>query len=83
VVWGKSADNIVWGNAEGFDNIVWGNSADNIVWGNSGDDNIVWGNSAGDGDYGDDTAEYESFDATVWEALFDAPLFTGQEGGLQ
>jgi serine protease AprX len=84
VVWGKSADdNIVWGNAEGFDNIVWGNSADNIVWGNSADDNIVWGNSAGDGDYGDDTAEYESFDATVWEALFDVPLFTGQEGGLQ
>ena len=86
VVWGKSGDdNIVWGNAEGLDNIVWGNSdGDNIVWGNSGDDNIVWGNSAGDGDdYGDDTAENESFDATVWESLFDVPLFTAnQEGGL-
>ncbi|HET9705007.1 MAG TPA: S8 family serine peptidase [Vicinamibacterales bacterium] len=86
VVWGKSADdNIVWGNAEGLDNIVWGNSdGDNIVWGNSADDNIVWGNSAGDRDYGDDTAEYQSFDATVWESLFDVPLFTAnQEGGLQ
>jgi serine protease AprX len=86
IVWGNSADdNIVWGNAEGIDNIVWGNSADddNIVWGNSFDDNIVWGNSADDdpGIFGDDTAEYDSFDPTVWEGLFDTPLFIPTAGG--
>lgn len=80
IVWGNTdADNIVWGNAEGIDNIVWGNSAaDNIVWGNSSDlDNISWGNSAGDGDeFGDDTAEVEAFDPSVWEDLFSFEPFT-------
>ena len=74
IVWGNSdGDNIVWGNAEGIDNIVWGNSSDdNIVWGNSGVENISWGYTTGDGDdFGDDTAEYESFDPSVWEGLFD------------
>jgi serine protease AprX len=92
IVWGNSDDdNIVWGNAEDAENIVWGNSADgdNIVWGSSTvDENISWGNSAGDGeDFGDDTAEYESFDPTVWEDLFEIPLFPPsdppQEGGQQ
>jgi serine protease AprX len=92
IVWGNSEDdNIVWGNAEDAENIVWGNSADgdNIVWGSSTvDENISWGNSAGDGeDFGDDTAEYESFDPTVWEDLFEIPLFPPsdppQEGGQQ
>ncbi len=93
VVWGVAADdNIVWGNAEGIDNIVWGNASfgDNIVWGNSSlDDNVTWGNSAGDEEiFGDDTAEYDSFDPTVWEDLFDAPAAPpaattpSQEGGL-
>ncbi len=84
IVWGNTSDdNIVWGNAEGLDNIVWGNSSDdNIVWGNTGDDNIVWGNSAVDaGDYGDDTAEVDSFDPSVWESLFDIPLFTPTSSG--
>jgi serine protease AprX len=79
IVWGNTSDdNIVWGNAEGIDNIVWGNAADdNIVWGNSGDENISWGSAAGDGDeFGDDTAEIESFDPSVWESLFDVPLIT-------
>jgi hypothetical protein len=80
IVWGNTSDdNIVWGNAEGIDNIVWGNSdsVDNIVWGNSADDNITWGNSAdGEDEFGDDTAEIESFDPSVWESLFDVPLFT-------
>jgi serine protease AprX len=75
VVWGNTDDeNVVWGNAEGIENIVWGNSADeNVVWGNSGDDNdnISWGNSVGDGDeFGDDTAELETFDPLAWEDLF-------------
>jgi len=80
IVWGNTSDdNIVWGNAEGIDNIVWGNtSMDNIVWGNSGDDNISWGNAAADDGewFGDDTSEINSFDPTVWESLFDVPLFT-------
>jgi len=79
VVWGNtSGDNIVWGNAEGLDNIVWGNATgDNVVWGNNGDDNITWGSAAGDEDeFGDDTAEVESFDPSVWESLFDVPLIT-------
>jgi serine protease AprX len=79
IVWGNSGDdNIVWGNAEGLDNIVWGNSGDdNIVWGNGSDDNIVWGNSAVDGaEFGDDTSEVNSFDPSVWESLFEIPLFT-------
>jgi len=90
VVWGNTSDdNIVWGNAEGLDNIVWGNTSmlDNIVWGNSADDNITWGNAAGDGDeFGDDTAEVESFDPSVWESLFDVPLITipgSTSGGVQ
>jgi serine protease AprX len=86
IVWGNADDdNIVWGNAEGIDNIVWGNAGDdNIVWGNSDDDNIVWGNTAGDGDeFGDDTAEIESFDPSVWESLFDVPLLTTSGGGGQ
>jgi serine protease AprX len=91
VVWGNfDDDNIVWGNAEGIDNIVWGNTSaeDNVVWGNSdGGDNITWGNTAGDGEnFGDDTAEYESFDPTVWEGLFDlewpTASTTSPEGGL-
>jgi len=86
IVWGYVADdNIVWGNADGLDNIVWGNavSVDNIVWGNSaGADNISWGNAAGDGDeFGDDTAEIESFDPSVWESLFDVPLITSTTTG--
>lgn len=83
IAWGNTDDeNIVWGNAEGIDNIVWGNSDDeNVVWGNSGDDsdNISWGNSAGDGDdFGDDTAELETFDPLVFEDLFggELPLLT-------
>jgi serine protease AprX len=80
IVWGNSDDdNIVWGNAEGVDNIVWGNSGDdNIVWGNSGVENISWGNAAEDDVefFGDDTAEIESFDPSVWEGLFDVPLIT-------
>jgi serine protease AprX len=89
IVWGNSGDdNIVWGNAEGLDNIVWGNSEldnivwgntgdDNIVWGNAGDDNIVWGNSAaGEVEFGDDTSEVDAFDPSVWESLFEIPLFT-------
>ena len=72
IVWGQYFDNIVWGNAEGLDNIVWGNfdALDNIVWGNSDGDNIVWGNSAMDQSFGDDIAEVDSFDATVWDDLF-------------
>ncbi len=70
----------MWGNAEGIDNIVWGNTTvnDTNVWGSSDvGENVSWGNSAGDGeDYGDDTAEIESFDPSVWEDLFDVPLFT-------
>ena len=90
IVWGNSDDdNIVWGNAEGVENIVWGNSSDdNIVWGNSSVENISWGNAAEDSqeDFGDDTAEYESFDPTVWEGLFDVPLITStttSTGGAQ
>jgi serine protease AprX len=96
IVWGNDCagadcDNIVWGNAEDIDNIVWGNTTsdgENIVWGNSdGGENITWGNAAGDGeDFGDDTAEYESFDPTVWEDLFEVPLFTtttSTAGGVQ
>jgi serine protease AprX len=80
IVWGNTTDdNIAWGNAEGIDNIVWGNSVDdNIVWGNSSvDDNISWGNAAGDGEwFGDDSAEVESFDPSVWEDLFAVPDIT-------
>ena len=86
IVWGNTdGDNIVWGNAEGLDNIVWGNAGgDNIVWGNSADDNITWGNSADDDVelFGDDTAEIESFDPTVWEGLFDVPLISTVGGGV-
>ncbi len=87
VVWGNSdGDNIVWGNAEGVENIVWGNSdGDNIVWGNtSADENVSWANSAGDEEhaYGDDTAEYDSFDPTVWEDLFEVEPLT-PAGGQQ
>ena len=70
IVWGEFFDNIVWGNAEGLDNIVWGTLLDNIVWGNTDGDNIVWGNSAVDLQYGDDTAEVESFDLSLWDELF-------------
>jgi serine protease AprX len=72
IVWGQYFDNIVWGNAEGLDNIVWGNfdALDNIVWGNSDGDNIVWGNSATDESFGDDIADVDSFDPTVWDDLF-------------
>ena len=80
IVWGNSSDdNIVWGNAEGLDNIVWGNTSDfdNIVWGNSGDENTSWGSSNNDEEeYGDDTLEVDSFDPSVWEGLFEVPLFT-------
>jgi len=46
IVWGFTADNIVWGYLDNAvwafsDNIVWG-FEDNIVWGFT-DDNIVWG----------------------------------------
>jgi serine protease AprX len=86
IVWGNTDDdNIVWGNTDGVDNIVWGNNSDdNIVWGNSGIENISWGNSAGEGEFfGDDTAEIESFDASVWEDLFDVPLILTVGGGGQ
>jgi serine protease AprX len=91
IVWGNSDDdNIVWGNTDGIDNIVWGNTSDdNIVWGNSeGADNISWGSSADDfAEYGDDTAEIESFDPSVWEGLFEVPMFvpttTTTGGGAQ
>jgi serine protease AprX len=71
VVWGNTFDNIVWGNAEGL-NIVWGNSTsfDNVVWGNSGDANISWGSSGDDTVYGDDTAEVNPLDPTVYDNLF-------------
>lgn len=90
IVWGENCagdcDNIVWGN-----NIVWGESDgdDNIVWGNSSlTDNITWGSSADDfAEYGDDTAEIESFDPSVWEDLFEIPLMfttsTTSGGGAQ
>jgi serine protease AprX len=94
IVWGNDddGDNIVWGNAEGIDNIVWGNSDggdENIVWGNSSVENISWGSAADEAAdlFGDDTAEYESFDPTVWESLFDVPLITSttttSTGGAQ
>ena len=91
VVWGNAADdNVVWGNAEQVEHIVWGNSLlDNIVWGNSaGDEDVSWGNSAGDAeDFGDDTLEYEAFDPSVWEDLFEFASFTAtptsQSGGQQ
>ena len=97
IVWGENCagdcDNIVWGNDCGgadCDNIVWGNSSDdNIVWGNSSlTDNITWGSSADDfAEYGDDTAEIESFDPSVWEDLFEIPLMfttsTTSGGGAQ
>ncbi|MEW6323545.1 MAG: S8 family peptidase [Acidobacteriota bacterium] len=71
IVWGSSdEDNIVWGNTDGIDNIVWGMSGDNIVWGTSTvDENISWGSSADEEhqDFGDDTAEIESIDLTLWE----------------
>jgi len=93
IVWGENCagdcDNIVWGN-NGDDNIVWGNSSDdNIVRGNSSlTDNITWGSSADDfAEYGDDTAEIESFDPSVWEDLFEIPLMfttsTTSGGGAQ
>ncbi|HUE86652.1 MAG TPA: S8 family peptidase [Vicinamibacterales bacterium] len=76
IVWGQMFDNIVWGNAEGIDNIVWGNfDSDNIVWGNSDEgDNIVWGNSADEVFFDDEVTEVESFDPTVWDALFESSL---------
>ena len=87
IVWGN---NIVWGESDGDDNIVWGNSSDdNIVRGNSSlTDNITWGSSADDfAEYGDDTAEIESFDPSVWEDLFEIPLMfttsTTSGGGAQ
>jgi serine protease AprX len=84
IVWGETdGDNIVWGNSNG-DNIVWGNgSDDNIVWGNSSDDNIVWGNNCGGADCDNivDTSEIESFDPTVWENLFEVPMFPTTTGG--
>ena len=92
VVWGNEADdNVVWGNAEGIDNVVWGNtSGDNVVWGNSNDENITWGSSADDAaEFGDDTAEIDAFDPSVWEDLFDVPPVTtppspsGNPGGVQ
>jgi hypothetical protein len=69
----------VWGNTDNFDN---------IVWGNSGDDNTSWGSSSSDEEeYGDDTLEINSFDPSVWEDLFDVPLFTAPSttsgGGAQ
>jgi len=88
VVWGNSSteDNVVWGNAEGFDNIVWSNmDGDNVVWGNSGDEDVTWGSSADDDAplFGDDEAEANSFDPTVWDVLFEtaAPEST-EEGGV-
>ena len=39
--------------------------------------NISWGSSAGDGEeFGDATAEVESFDPSVWEDLFGFEPFT-------
>jgi serine protease AprX len=74
VVWGNSGDdNVVWGNCEGdgCDNVVWGHSdGDNVVWGNADDDNVVWGNSAGEVVFGDDTADVNAFDSSVWDDLF-------------
>ena len=79
IVWGNTSfDNVVWGNAEGL-NIVWGNtmSFDNVVWGNSGDANVTWGSSGEDTVYGDDTAEVNSLDPTVYDNLFSVePLVT-------
>jgi serine protease AprX len=78
VAWGyMDLDNIVWGNAEGIDNIVWGNmDLDNIVWGNMDLDNIVWGNGAEDEPvvFGDDAAEVDNFDATIWDILFESTV---------
>jgi serine protease AprX len=79
IVWGNdcagaNCDNVVWGDADA-DNIVWGNDegVDNIVWGNNDGDNIVWGNGAEDDPvmFGDDAAEVDSFDATIWDLLFE------------
>jgi hypothetical protein len=77
IVWGQSGeDNIVWGNAEGIENIVWGQSVDAIVWGSTADENLSWGNSAEDVLFGDDVAELESFDPTLWDDLFEIAVPT-------
>jgi hypothetical protein len=67
---------VVWGNAEGIDN---------IVWGNSGDDNVVWGNSDGaDASvFPDDEAEVTSFDASLWDLLFEIAVPDVDQGGVQ
>ena len=82
LVWGTAmaADNMVWGTALAGDNLVWGTSGDvdNLVWGTSAeDDNMTWGNSGEDAPLFDDPiAEPASFDQTVFESLFSAPLVT-------
>ena len=82
LVWGTAmaADNLVWGTARAGDNLVWGTSGDidNLVWGTSAEgDNMTWGNSGEDAPLFDDPiAEPTSFDQTVFESLFSAPLVT-------
>jgi serine protease AprX len=92
VVWGNDCegadcDNVVWGNSSEEDNVVWGNAEgiDNIVWGNSGDDNVVWGNSDGaDASvFPDDEAEVTSFDASLWDLLFEIAVPDVDQGGVQ
>jgi serine protease AprX len=82
LVWGTAlaGDNLVWGTALAGDNLVWGTSGDvdNLVWGTSAEnDNMTWGNSGEDAPLFDDPiAEPTSFDQTVFESLFSAPLVT-------
>ena len=92
---GADCDTVVWGNTDG-DNIVCRATpmasttscgatrvATTSCGATRGDDNITWGNSADDDIelFGDDTAETESFDPTVWEGLFDIPLISVVGGG--
>jgi subtilisin family serine protease len=82
LVWGTAmaADNLVWGTALAGDNLVWGTNGetDNLVWGTSAEaDNMTWGNSGEDAALFDDPiAEPTSFNQTVFESLFLAPLVT-------
>ena len=66
---GAHGDNLVWGTSGDVDNLVWGTSAegDNMTWGNSGEDAPL---------FDDPIAEPVSFDQTVFESLFSAPLVT-------
>jgi hypothetical protein len=82
LVWGTSlsADNLVWGTAALGDNLVWGTSGDvdNLVWGTAAeDDNMTWGTSGEDAPMFDDPISPPvTFDQSVFDSLFEAPLVT-------